>query len=133
MSDFPDPVHLTLSGANQPGGANSTPISLAVHELAPVRSEDGRPPVVFCHGFPDLAHAWRHQLPAVADAGFRAIAPNQRGYDGSSAPDAITDYGLGQLCGDLADLLDELDIERAVFIGHDWGGFVAWAMPVLFP
>ncbi len=109
------------------------PISLSVYD-EPARGDgEGRPPVVFCHGFPELAYSWRHQLPAVADAGFRAIAPDQRGYGGASRPEAITDYGLGQLCGDLADLLDELDVERAVFVGHDWGGFVAWAMPVLFP
>jgi len=101
-----------------------------VHELG----EGGdRPPVVFCHGFPDLAYGWRHQLGAVADAGFRAIAPDQRGYGGSSAPAEVEAYGLGHLCGDLADLLDALEVERAVFVGHDWGGFVAWAMPVLFP
>ncbi|MSX00073.1 MAG: alpha/beta fold hydrolase, partial [Actinobacteria bacterium] len=52
---------------------------------------------------------------------------------GSSAPEQIEAYGLGQLCGDLAELLDALEIERAVFVGHDWGGFVAWGMPVLFP
>ena len=56
-----------------------------------------------------------------------------RGYGGSSRPDDISAYGLGNLCGDLADLLDALEIERAIFVGHDWGGFVAWGMPVLFP
>jgi pimeloyl-ACP methyl ester carboxylesterase len=131
MTSFPPAVHHTLSGANAPDGSSGgEPIRLAVHELG----EGGdRPPVVFCHGFPELAYSWRHQLPALADAGFRAVAPDQRGYGGSSAPPAVADYGLGHLCGDLADLLDALEIERAVFVGHDWGGFVAWAMPVLFP
>jgi pimeloyl-ACP methyl ester carboxylesterase len=135
MTAFPDPVHLTLSGANLPGGPVEPRVQLSIHDLAPDTAGDGndRPPVVFCHGFPELAYSWRAQLPAVADAGFRAIAPDQRGYGGSSAPAAIADYGLGQLCGDLADMLDGLDVERAVFVGHDWGGFVAWAMPVLFP
>ncbi len=129
MTSFPPAVHHTLSGLHAPDG-DPGGIRLAVHELG-----DGgdRPPVVFCHGFPELAYSWRHQLPAVADAGFRAIAPDQRGYGGSSAPDAVDAYGLGNLCGDLADLLDALEVERAVFVGHDWGGFVAWAMPVLFP
>jgi len=135
MTTFPPAVHHTLSGDNgrrvtgtdDPAG---TPIQLAVHELG-----DGgdRPPVVLCHGFPELAYSWRHQLPAIADAGFRAIAPDQRGYNRSSAPEAIDAYGLGRLCGDLADLLDVLEIDRAVFVGHDWGGFVVWAMPILFP
>jgi epoxide hydrolase A/B len=91
------------------------------------------PAVVFCHGFPDLAYSWRHQLPALAAAGYRAIAPDQRGYGASSRPDAIEAYGLTELTGDLVALLDALGIERAVFVGHDWGGFVAWAMPVLHP
>ncbi|NLA36187.1 MAG: alpha/beta hydrolase [Actinobacteria bacterium] len=103
------------------------PITLSVHEQG-----DG-PAVVFSHGFPELAYSWRHQLPAVAAAGFRAIAPDQRGYGRSSAPEPIAAYGLGQLTADLVGLLDELDIDRAVFVGHDWGGFVVWAMGVLHP
>lgn len=91
------------------------------------------PAVVFCHGFPELAYSWRHQLPAVAAAGFRALAPDQRGYGGSSAPANVGDYGLTELTGDLVGLLDALEIERAIFVGHDWGGFVAWGMPVLHP
>lgn len=130
MTAFPPAVHHTLSGRHDPAGPPSEEVHLAVHELG-----DGgdRPPVVLCHGFPELAYSWRHQLPALADAGFRAIAPDQRGYGASSAPAAVEAYGLGQLCGDLADLLDCLEIERAVFVGHDWGGFVAWAMPFLHP
>ena len=107
--------------------ANQPSISLAVHETG-----DG-PAVLFCHGFPELAYSWRHQLPAVAAAGFRAIAPDQRGYADSSAPLSVNDYGLTELTGDLVGLLDALKIERAIFVGHDWGGFVAWAMPVLYP
>ena len=106
---------------------NQPSINLTVHEAG-----DG-PAVVFCHGFPELAFSWRHQLPAVAAAGFHAIAPDQRGYADSSAPPAITDYGLTELTGDMAGLLDALKIDRAIFVGHDWGGFVAWAMPLLYP
>jgi pimeloyl-ACP methyl ester carboxylesterase len=90
-------------------------------------------PVVLCHGFPELAYSWRHQVRALAEAGFRAIAPDQRGYGGSDRPASAQDYDLVTLCADLAALLDALDIERAVFAGHDWGGFVAWAMPLLHP
>jgi pimeloyl-ACP methyl ester carboxylesterase len=107
--------------------ANQPSISLTVHEAG-----EG-PAVVFCHGFPELAYSWRHQLPAVAAAGFRAIAPDQRGYADSSAPAAVTDYGLTELTGDMVGMLDALKIDRAIFVGHDWGGFVAWAMPVLYP
>jgi pimeloyl-ACP methyl ester carboxylesterase len=106
---------------------NQSSINLTVHETG-----EG-PAVVFCHGFPELAYSWRHQLPAVAAAGFRAIAPDQRGYADSSAPPAVTDYGLTELTGDMAGMLDALKIERAIFVGHDWGGFVAWAMPLLYP
>ncbi|HUA36386.1 MAG TPA: alpha/beta hydrolase [Candidatus Binataceae bacterium] len=107
--------------------ANQGAINLVVHE------QGEGPAVIFCHGFPELAYSWRHQLPAVAAAGFRAIAPDQRGYGDSSAPAAVTDYGLTELTGDLVGLLDSLKIDRAIFVGHDWGGFVAWAMPVLYP
>jgi pimeloyl-ACP methyl ester carboxylesterase len=91
------------------------------------------PAVVFSHGFPELAYSWRHQIPAVTAAGFRAVAPDQRGYGGSSAPDAIEAYDIDALCGDLDDLCEELGIDRAVFVGHDWGGAVVWAMPTLYP
>jgi epoxide hydrolase A/B len=124
-----------MANSNWPDGrlvelkarGSQPPIKLAVHEM-------GRgPAVVFCHGFPELAYSWRHQLPAVAAAGFRAIAPDQRGYAESSAPQEIGAYGIGELAGDMVGLLDALGIERAIFVGHDWGGFVAWAMPVLHP
>ncbi len=71
--------------------------------------------------------------PRLADAGFRVIAPDQRGFGGSDAPEPIEAYGMEQLTGDLAGLLEALGVERAIFVGHDWGGFVAWAMPVLHP
>tara|TARA_R110001592_G_scaffold363396_2_gene687751 strand:+ start:180725 stop:181708 length:984 start_codon:yes stop_codon:yes gene_type:complete len=91
------------------------------------------PAVVFCHGFPDIALGWRQQLATVAAQGFHAIAPDMRGYGGSSCPPGVEDYTLTELTGDLVALLDALDIEKAIFVGHDWGGFVAWAMPVLHP
>src|SRR3954466_1252990 len=83
--------------------------TLSVHEAG-----EG-PAVVFCHGFPELAYSWRHQIPAVAAAGFHAIAPDQRGYGDSSRPPEVTDYDMAHLTGDLVGLLDALDIERAVF------------------
>lgn len=89
------------------------------------------PTVVLSHGFPELAYSWRHQLPALAAAGFHAVAPDQRGYGGSSRPEAVRDYDIFHLTGDLVGLLDALDVDRAVFVGHDWGGFVVWQMPLL--
>jgi pimeloyl-ACP methyl ester carboxylesterase len=120
--NWPEARNVTL-----PRRGNQPEITLAVHEAGT------GPAVVFCHGFPELAYSWRYQLPATASAGFRAIAPDQRGYGTSSAPPAVTDYGLTELTGDMIGLLDALKIERAIFVGHDWGGFVAWAMPVLYP
>ena len=102
-------------------------ITLSVHEAG------SGPAVVLCHGFPELARSWRHQFGALADAGFRVIAPDQRGYGGSDVPKAVEDYHIGHLTNDLVGLLDALEIERAVFAGHDWGGIVTWAMPVLHP
>jgi len=91
------------------------------------------PMVVCCHGFPDLAHTWRHLVPALAGAGFRAVAPDQRGYGDTGGPDAVDAYDIHHLTGDLVGLLDALGVERAVFLGHDWGGTVAWMMGLLHP
>ena len=122
MSVFPDAKRVELAGSE-----GRDPIALSVHE------QGSGPAVVFSHGFPELAYSWRYQLPAIADAGFRAIAPDQRGYGHSDRPEAIESHDLVHLCGDLVALLDALEIEEAVFVGHDWGGFVAWGMPLLHP
>ncbi len=90
-------------------------------------------PIIFSHGFPELAYSWRHQLPAVAAAGFRAIAPDQRGYGLTDRPDKIEGYTIQHLTGDLVGLMDALKIDKAVFCGHDWGGMVVWMMGVLHP
>ncbi len=109
-------------------------VQIDVGEVTLSVYEAGRgPAVVLCHGFPELAWSWRHQIDALAAAGFRVIAPNQRGYPGSDAPREIEAYDVVHLSDDLAGLLDALDIEKAVFAGHDWGGFVSWAMPVRHP
>jgi pimeloyl-ACP methyl ester carboxylesterase len=91
------------------------------------------PPVVLSHGFPELAYSWRHQFAALAAAGYRVIAPDQRGYGASDRPAAIEDYDLMALSGDLIGLLDALEIDEAVFVGHDWGGLITWPMPLLHP
>ncbi len=90
-------------------------------------------PVVFCHGFPELAYSWRHQIEAFSRAGYRTVAADQRGYGLTDRPKEIEAYTLVQLCGDMTGLLDALQIERAVFVGHDWGGGVVWMMPRLYP
>ena len=95
--------------------------------------ERGAPLVVLAHGFPELAYSWRHQIPVLADAGYHVLAPDQRGYGGSSRPEAIEDYDIVALCGDLAGLLDDVGAEKAVIVGHDWGAMVAWTFPLLHP
>jgi pimeloyl-ACP methyl ester carboxylesterase len=96
--------------------------------------EEGEgPAVLLVHGWPELAWSWRHQLPVLAAAGYRAIAPDMRGYGRSSAPAAVDAYGIEELCGDVVGLLDALGIERAVVVGHDWGSMVAWNTALRFP
>ena len=91
------------------------------------------PLVVLCHGFPESWYSWRHQLPALAEAGFRAVAPDMRGYCQSERPEAIDQYTLPHLVGDMVGLLDALDAEKAVIAGHDWGAPVAWHAALLRP
>ena len=90
-------------------------------------------PVVLAHGFPELAYSWRHQIPALAAAGCRVLAPDQRGYGRTPGPAAVEDYDIEHLTGDLLALLDDIDEERAVFVGHDWGAMVVWPLALLAP
>ena len=90
-------------------------------------AEQGEGPlVVLCHGFPESWYSWRHQLPALAAAGFHAVAPDMRGYGRTDRPEAIDQYTLLHLVGDIVGLIDALGEEQAVIAGHDWGAPVAW-------
>jgi pimeloyl-ACP methyl ester carboxylesterase len=91
------------------------------------------PLVVLCHGFPESWYSWRHQLKALAEAGFHAVAPDMRGYGQTDRPDAIDQYTLFHLTGDIVGLLDALSAEKAVIAGHDWGAPVAWHCALLRP
>jgi len=90
-------------------------------------------PVILAHGFPELAYSWRYQIPVLAEAGYRVIAPNQRGYGETDKPEAVEAYDIKHLCGDMANLMDALGLEKAIFVGHDWGGPVVWNMPLYHP
>jgi len=90
-------------------------------------------PVIFVHGFPELAFSWRYQLPAVAAAGYRAIAPDMRGYGATDKPDSVENYSIQHLVGDLEGLLDALQIDRAHFVAHDWGAVLSWQFSLLAP
>lgn len=109
--------------------ATAPGIELVVHEAG----TPGDPVVVLCHGFPETAHSWRHQMQPLADAGFHVLAPDQRGYGHSSAPRDVEAYHIDRLTGDLLALLDDVGVDDAVFVGHDWGAFVVWHMGQLHP
>jgi pimeloyl-ACP methyl ester carboxylesterase len=91
------------------------------------------PPVVLCHGFPESWYSWRHQLVALAEAGYHAVAPDMRGYGQTDQPPAIEQYTLLHLVGDVVGLLDALGAPTAVIAGHDWGAPVAWHAALLRP
>jgi pimeloyl-ACP methyl ester carboxylesterase len=107
-------------------------LAVNVIELHVAEVGEGRP-VILCHGFPELWYSWRHQLPALAGAGFRALAPDLRGYGESSIPAEVTDYELSVVCADVVGVLDDLDEEKGVFVGHDWGGALVWHLALAHP
>jgi pimeloyl-ACP methyl ester carboxylesterase len=86
------------------------------------------PPVILLHGFPEFWYSWRHQIPALAEAGFRVIAPDLRGYNESAKPPGIRNYRLSLLIEDVAALIADAGARRAAVVGHDWGGVIAWLL-----
>jgi pimeloyl-ACP methyl ester carboxylesterase len=109
-------------------------VSLA-HHFIPINGirlhivEAGPPdglPVVLLHGFPEFWYGWRSQIPALAQAGYRVIAPDQRGYNLSDKPRGVASYALDRLVDDVVGLIDTLGIDRVGLVGHDWGGAVSW-------
>lgn len=113
---FPEPCFITTNG-----------IRMAVYE------HGTGPAVILLHGFPELAYSWRHQLQALADAGFHAIAPDQRGYGQTDKPANVDAYALQPLIADIVGLLDAFDIDKAFIAGHDWGALLVWQMALLRP
>ncbi len=91
------------------------------------------PLVLLLHGFPEFWYSWHHQLPALAAAGFRALAPDLRGYNESDKPAGVANYRMGPLLSDVAGLIRESDERRAIVVGHDWGGAIAWKFAMLHP
>ena len=118
-NDFPEPSMIAVNG-----------IELEVFEAG---QENAGNPIILCHGWPELAFSWRHQMDALAAAGYHVIAPNQRGYGNSSGPAEVFDYDIVHLSGDLVGLLDHFGYEDATFVGHDWGANVVWSAAVLHP
>jgi len=93
---------------------------------------EGRP-VVLLHGFPDTGRLWRHQAPALAEAGFQVIVPDLRGYGRSDKPEAVDAYSIPLLAGDVLAILAQLEIGNAHVVGHDWGAALAWALASFAP
>lgn len=116
---FPNPTLISVQGA-----------SLEVFEAG---RENAGNPIVLCHGWPEHAFSWRHQIPALVEAGYHVLVPNQRGYGRSHRPADVEAYDLDALTGDLVGLLDHFGYERAVFVGHDWGASVVWGLALLHP
>jgi pimeloyl-ACP methyl ester carboxylesterase len=98
-----------------------------------VLDEGSGPPVILLHGFPEGAFSWRHQVRALADAGFRAIAPDQRGYAGAEPVVKVDGYDQVELALDVIALLDALGLDRVPLIGHDWGAALTWNTALLHP
>jgi len=110
--------------------AQTNGIRMGYYDVGPATD---KPPVVLCHGWPEIAFSWRHQIKALSEAGIRVIAPDQRGYGATDRPEPVEAYDMEHLTGDLVGLLDHLKIDKAIFVGHDWGGFVVWQMPLRHP
>lgn len=119
LTDFPQP---TLIAVNE--------VELEVFEAG--KQNVGKP-IVLCHGFPEHAYSWRHQIPALVATGYHVIVPNQRGYGNSFCPTEVTQYDIEHLTGDLVALLDHYGYENATFVGHDWGANVVWILSLLHP
>lgn len=97
------------------------------------QDEGAGPALLLCHGWPELGHSWRHQVPALVAAGYRVIVPDMCGFGGTDAPDDVADYTILHLVGDMVGLLDGLGIDHCTIIGHDWGAPVAWHAALLRP
>ena len=97
-------------------------------------TEQGTGPLVLlCHGWPELSFSWRHQIPVLAAAGYHVVAPDMRGYGGTSAPADINAYSILDLVGDMVALVKALGETQAIIIGHDWGANVAWHCALFRP
>jgi pimeloyl-ACP methyl ester carboxylesterase len=119
ITEFPQPTIIPVNS-----------IELEVFEAG--QQNAGRP-IILLHGWPEHAFSWRHQIPALVDAGYHVIVPNQRGYGNSSHPSEVIAYDIKHLTDDLVALLDHYGYEKATFIGHDWGAMVTWWLTLLHP
>lgn len=118
------------------GEANITQRTIQLGEVRLNVAEAGPaegPPAILLHGFPEFWYGWRNQIPALADGGFRVLAPDQRGYNLSDKPRRLSAYRMDVLAGDVIRLMDALGYARVSLVGHDWGGAIAWVTAILHP
>lgn len=116
MTDFPAPTRIETNG-----------VTLSVHLAGP---ETGQP-LLLAHGWPEIAYSWKNQIEPLANAGYRVIVPDLRGFGASDCPTDVDSYTMDTMVGDLTGLLDALGHETAVFVGHDWGGIIVWHAAML--
>src|SRR3954464_13682912 len=110
--------------------ADTNGIRMGYYEAGP---KTDTPPVVLCHGWPEIAFSWRHQIKALGDAGIRVIVPDQRGYGATDRPEPVEAYDMEHLTGDLVGLLDHLKSGKGISVGHVGGAFMSWQMPLRPP
>lgn len=118
-NEFPNPSLVSVNGV--------------VLEVFEAGKQNAGKPIILCHGFPELAFSWRYQIPALVEAGYHVIIPNQRGYGNSSRPSEVIEYDIEHLTGDLVALIDYFGYKEATFVGHDWGANVVWNLALLHP
>lgn len=111
-----------MSIFNHPSYFSNDSFRLAYYEAGPKEGD----PILLVHGWPELAYSWSNQMPALAAAGYRAIAVDLRGFGRSEAPEEVHHYGIMQLVSDLEALMDHLNISKSILLGHDWGGIIVW-------
>lgn len=120
MTEFPKPQFVDAGG-----------VRLAIYEAG--AGAPGRPPLIFVHGWPELAYSWKNQMGPLSAAGWRVIALDLKGFGASAAPAEKELYDVRHMTDDFVALLDALEIDKAVFCGHDWGGALVWPMAQLHP
>lgn len=121
---------MSVPGWPEPSFVQTNGIRMAVYEGG---ADNAGVPIVLCHGFPELAFSWRHQLRDLPKHGFRVLAPDQRGYGLTDAPAPVESYDIENLCADIVGLLDAKGIDQAVVVGHDWGGIIVWQFALRHP
>ena len=118
---------------NNPEFVGVGEVTLPIYKGGPNPADTNKPPLVFLHGWPDIAYSWRKQMEALAAEGYPVFAPDQRGYGRASKPKGRENYTAEKLAGDLSGLLDHYGLKDAVFIGHDWGAIILWQLPQYMP